>query len=534
MHATDLPSSSWLRDTLQQGFDALNAGRVQQASEFARRAVAARQDLPEAHFLVGLIALTTHQHRTAVEAFGSVTRLVPEHAAAWAQLARLFAIAGHLVAADEALAEAVRYDSGDPAVADLMGIVCSLLGDQEAAARQFARATEAAPDNVAYLVNRANSATYLGELDHAELCLGKALELAPDSAQAHWILSGLRTAADDSHVRELERLLTRPRLAPTSRAFLCYALGKELEDLGRWPAAFRAYAAGAEARRSVIHYDEPAETAMFDLLERRYDRAWLDARTGGAATNAPVFVLGQPRTGTTLVERILSAHPDVHSAGELRQFGNAVRRLSGYRGPGRFSAELMRDALSLEPRALGEAYATSAAPLAGTRSRFVDKLPQNYLYLPLILAALPNAKIVHVRRHPMDACLASFRQLFADAYPHSYDLREMGRHHARYRALMAHYRREFGDRFFEIDYETVAADPGSAARALIGYLGLAWSDACLDFHRQEAAVTTASAVQVREPAHTRSIGRWLRYREELTPLVNELRACGVEFAVPNT
>ena len=534
MAATHLPPPSWLRDTLRRGFDALNAGRVQQASEFARRAVAARRDLPEAHFLTGLIALTTRQHRTAVEAFGSVTRLVPEHAAAWAQLARLFAVADHLVAADEALAEAVRHDTGDPAVADLMGVVYSLLGDQEAAARQFARATEAAPDNVAYVVNRANSAMYLGRLDEARSHLRRALRLAPESAQAHWILSSLRTASDDRHVRELRRLLERPGLTPTSRAFLNYALGKELEDLECWADAFRAYADGAGARRAVTDYDEAAEAAAFARLERLFDRAWLDSRAAGAATDAPVFVVGQPRTGTTLVERLLTAHPDVHPAGELRQFGNAVRRLCAYRGAGRFPAALMERAQKLDPRALGDAYVASTAPLAGSRARFVDKLPQNYLYLPLILAALPNAKIVHVRRHPVDACFASFKQLFADAYPHSYDLREMGRHHARYRRLMAHYRGEFGDRFLEIDYETVAADPEASARALLDYIGLPWNDACLAFHEQEAAVTTASAVQVREPAHTRSVGRWLAYREELAPLVEELRVHGVEFDETNT
>lgn len=534
MAASDLSPPPWLADTLRQGFDALNAGRVQQASEFARRAVASRRDLPEAHFLVGLIALATRQHRTAVEAFGSVTRLVPGHAAAWAQLARLFAVAGHLVAADRALDEAVRHDKGDPAVADLLGVVYSLLGDQQAAARQFAKATDAAPNAVAYVVNRANCAVYLGEFDAAEKHLRRALELAPGSAQAHWIFAGLKTATDDRHIREIERLLKRPGLTPTARAFLNYALGKELEDLGRWADAFAAYAAGANARRSVVDYDEAAEAAMFELLRRAYDRAWLDARGPGAESGAPVFVVGQPRTGTTLVERMLCAHPDVQAAGELRQFGNAVRRQSAYRGRGRFSAELMARAQSLEPRALGDAYVASTAPLAGDGARFVDKLPQNYLYLPLILAALPGARIVHVRRHPVDACLASFRQLFADAYPHSYDLREMARHHARYRALMAHYRAEFGDRFFEIDYEAVAANPDTSARALIDYLELPWSDACLAFHEQKAAVTTASAVQVREPAHTRSVGRWLAYREELEPLMEELRAHGVEFDEPST
>lgn len=165
----------------------------------------------------------------------------------------------------------------------------------------------------------------------------------------------------------------------------------------------------------------------------------------------------------------------------------------------------------------------------GDTPRFVDKLPPNYLYVPLILMALPNAKIIHIRRGPMDACFASFKQLFADAYKHSYEQREMARHHARYFHLMQHYREQFAGRFFEIHYEEAASDLEPNARAIINYLGLPWEDACLDFHAQKTAVTTASAVQVREPAHTRSIGRWRRYEEQLQPMVEELQKQGVDL-----
>ena len=159
---------------------------------------------------------------------------------------------------------------------------------------------------------------------------------------------------------------------------------------------------------------------------------------------------------------------------------------------------------------LGKAYIATTAKMRGSLPRFVDKLPPNYLYLPLILKALP-AKIIHLRRNPMDACFASYKQLFADAYPHSYDLAEMARHHARYYHLMALWRERFGERFFDIAYEDTARDLEPNARALIEFLELPWEDDCLNFHKQKTAVTTASAVQVRQPAHTRSIGRWLRY-----------------------
>ncbi|WP_276205931.1 sulfotransferase family protein [Halioglobus japonicus] len=154
-------------------------------------------------------------------------------------------------------------------------------------------------------------------------------------------------------------------------------------------------------------------------------------------------------------------------------------------------------------------------------------MPQNYLMIPLILKALPNARIVHLVRDPMDACFASFKQLFADAYLHSYEQREMARHHARYRKLMACWRERFPGRFLDISYEDTARDLEPNARALIEFLGLPWEDACLQFHEQTGAVTTASAVQVREPAHTRSIGRWRRYEAQLAPMQDELARANV-------
>jgi hypothetical protein len=181
----------------------------------------------------------------------------------------------------------------------------------------------------------------------------------------------------------------------------------------------------------------------------------------------------------------------------------------------------------VDPAQLGRAYLQTTRALRGAAPRFVDKLPPNYLYLPLILKALPRAKVVHLRRDPMDACFASFKQLFADAYPHSYDLGEMARHHARYYRLMQTWRERFGDRFLDVSYEDTAADLEPNARRLIAFLELPWEGACLEFHKQDTAVTTASVVQVRQPAHTRSVGRWRRYEQQLAPLRRELTAAGV-------
>jgi len=519
--------AAWMQDTLREGYSLLASGRLQEASERCQRLLGAKPDLVEAHFLVGLIATELKQNWTAVSAFGSVTKLQKDHGAAWAQLARLFMLAGQPGRADKALENAVRHNDGNPVVLDLIGGIYGLLGDQSEASVWIEKAVRKEPKSVPFLVNQASNHMFLGKLDDAEAVLRKVLGYQPENPQANWILSNLRKAKDRDHVEELEKMVQREDKNPRALAFLNYGLGKELEDLEEWEQAFEAFDRGARARRSTIDFNEQSEIDMYRAFGEVFTRDWLEEGAAGHDDPAPIFVIGQPRTGTTLVERIITSHSQVHSAGELKQFGTCVRRLSDYREPTRFSAKLAGMAAKVDSERLGKAYMATTAKMRGSLPRFVDKLPPNYLYLPLILKALPNAKIIHLRRNPMDACFASYKQLFADAYPHSYDLAEMGRHHARYYHLMSLWRERFGERFFDIAYEDTARDLEPNARALIEFLELPWEDDCLNFHKQNTAVTTASAVQVRQPAHTRSIGRWLRYEKQLGVMRETLQQEGV-------
>jgi len=512
---------------LRNGFVLLSAGRLDEASDCCRRLLGAKPDLVEAHFLVGLIATELKQTWNAVRAFGSVTHLKPDHGMAWAHLARLFLKAGQPRRADAALEKAVKHHDSNPMVFDLIGAIYGLLGDHQEASTWIEKAVRRDPTSVPFLVNQANNHMFLGKLDDAESVLREVLGYQPENPQANWILSNVRKATNREHVLQLERMVEEEGRNPRALAFLNYGLGKELEDLEEWDNAFAAFARGAAARRQTIDYDERSEIDMFEAFGDVFTAEWLETGAAGHDDPSPIFVVGQPRTGTTLVERIITSHSQVHSAGELKQFGNCVRRLSDYREPTRFSAKLPGLAAKLDCERLGKAYMATTTKMRGSLPRFVDKLPTNYLYVPLILKALPKAKIVHLTRNPMDACFASFKQLFADAYPHSYDQAEMARHHARYYHLMARWRERFTGRFLDIAYEDTARDLEPNARALIDFLELPWEDACLHFHKQDSAVATASAVQVRQPVHTRSIGRWRRYERQLDPMRKILQAQGV-------
>lgn len=526
MNDTVQTKKTEIASLLRQGFAALEAGQARDAADFCRRALAIDRGAVEAHFLVGLVALEMKDWKTAVSAFGSVTGLNPDHAAAWAQLARTFMRMGQPARAEKALAEARRTQPEEPAVEDLLGVVASLLGDQHDAKQWYERAHQHAPDNPAYTVNLASAHIFLGETAEAADALKRALAKNDDIAQAHWLLSSVEKAEDCIRADALMEKAARAG-DPYSKAFYGYAAGKEYEDCGEWDAAYAAFTLGARAKRSTVDYDEAGEEAMFQALAETFSAAWAAADKPGHNDSAPIFVVGQPRTGTTLIERIITSHSDVESAGELQQFTLSVRRLSKGVFPERWSADAARASADIDTAALGKEYLRACAPMRRGAPRFVDKLPRNYLHIPLILKALPDARIVHLTRDPMDSCFASFKQLFAEAYYHSYDQLEMARHFIRYQKLMQHWRELFPDRFLDISYEETVANLEPNARRLIAFLDLEWQDACLKFHEQKASVATASAVQVREAPHTRSVGRWRRYETHLEPMRRALAGAGL-------
>jgi tetratricopeptide (TPR) repeat protein len=523
-------SEESIPDLLRRGFAAFASGQTQDAVAIAHRLLEREAELAPAHFLVGLAAFGLGERKTAYEAFATTVRLEPGHDAAHAHLARLLLGEGEMDQAAEAVQKAIRHHRGDPGVADLIGTVQALLGEWQDADRWFRKAVAGNSGHTPYLQNLANNQLILGDIEAAKQTWLRLLTLEPTHAQAHWAFAGTRTATDHRHIRVMQRLLQTPDLHPRAIAFLQYAIGKEHEDLQNWDDAFDAFAKGAAARRETVVFDEALEASTFTTLADLFVSGWNQGRAGYTPARGqprPVFIVGQPRTGTTLIERILAAHPDVHAAGELQHFHLALRKLTGLNDPRRFTPDLFTSARHLDPEALGRTYLGMTRRLQGDRVVFLDKLPQNYLSIPLIRAALPEARIIHLTREPMDACFASFKQLFADAYLHSYSLEEMARHHVRYRRLMAIWRERFPDAFLDIAYEDTTRDVEGTARRMLEWIGLPWNDVCVRFHDQSGAVATASAAQVRQPVHVRSVGRWQRYEKQLAPVRAILDTAGL-------
>lgn len=506
-----------LQELVKSGFEAYNAADLATASRVCRTLLEQAPDLPRAHFLAGLVALESGDRRSAELAFENTVRCKENFAAAWARLAQLYATSGRVRMAEAALLNAVSTQRGNPATLDLIGTVFRLAGNLEASREWHQAAVDADPGHVPFLVNLANAHTFCGDLAEARRLLSRCVDAAPENAQVHWLLSKVQPARSREHIEVMRGLLDGP-ITNSDAAYLHYAIGKELEDLEDWNGAFSAWSAGAAAKRQLVDWNDTGDSDLFAILSETYTADWLERHRGECFDAGPIFIIGQPRSGSTLLDRMLDAHPAVASGGELRFFGFSVRQAIDSDELRQFSPELLRQAAGADATQIGEAYVDLASSLRLDAAHIIDKLPSNYLYLPLILAALPNARIIHIRREPLDACIAIYKQLFADAYLYSYDLGELARHYRRYLDLMQAWRERFGERFIEVDYEALVTDTEETLRRVLHYAGLSWNDACLEYFDREGATATASAHQVREAPHRRSVGQWKRFARQLQPV----------------
>ncbi len=408
-----------------------------------------------------------------------------------------------------------------------IGDFWSLLGDPAAAYRCYSRASDLAPSEPRYWFNRATAACHVGELEAAEAAYDQVISLRADDAQAYLNRSELRVqTAAANHVAELERELARSPGDWRHKVPLLYALAKEYEDVGEYARSWQCLSAGARLRRRHLQYDPRIDRATVDWIRESFPAG--SAAVAGETSGEPIFILGMPRTGSTLVDRILGSHHTVFSAGELPDFGAAVvAGVQRARGSATGRRELIVGSAQLDTAALGRDYLRRTRPRTGHTPHFTDKLPLNYLYIGLIARALPQARIVHVTRGPLASCYAMYKVLFDRGYPFSYDLNELGDYYMAYRRLMNHWHDTLPGRIIEVAYERLVADLPGEARSLFERLGLPWEAHCLAFNENPSPVTTASAAQVRRPLYTGAVAAWRQYAPELAPLAQRLREGGI-------
>lgn len=496
-------------------------GKYDDALTLVNKIIDANASIAPAYFLFGLISLKTQEYFMAEQAFKYTINLDEKMASAWANLAKVFAMTYQLEGCSEALEETLLLQPQDPQVWIVLGQVYQKLGQVEQANIWLSKAATAFPDAVDLHITKIFNDIYMGDLETAKATTLHFLKKHPAQARLHYALSRMEAAKDSSHIKTMEALRGQNGDSLSEQFHIHYALGKEYEDIEDWDKAFSSFEAGAAARRQTVEFDEAEQEAFCSYLKETLNQEWLTGAISSLDSAGPIFVIGLPRTGTTLVERILSAHSKVQTAGETQYVTTLVRDMC------QGTAQEPMSLTNLNVQTFGERYLRAIESAAQGAAYCVDKLPQNFYYLPIIAAAFPNAKFIHLRRNPMDSCFSNYKQLFAETYHHSYDQGEMARHYVRYHDLMATWRALLPDRIFDVDYESLVQDTPSTAKALIEHLGLDWEEGCLDFQNQRTAVVTASASQVRGEVHTRSINRWQRYEKQLEPMFEILKDHGL-------
>ncbi len=436
---------------------------------------------------------------------------------AWSRLTN-----GEFAEAEAAIERLWRSSPTDLVVLTTIGQVAAAVERHDLARAAFERALAQRPDDPQLQFNLATSLRNFGELARAEQLYDCVIQRRPDDWEAYKNRAELRRQTSDSnHVLELESAIGRVGLDWRGAVMLHYALGKEKEDLGDYDGAFATYDAGAKLRRSHTNYAVEADLDRLKRVGRVFDVEWLAGQKAGCQSAEPIFIIGLPRAGSTLLERMMSAHPDVFAAGELQNFGVCTVRLAQRPEQARYK-DMIGASARLNPLELGEAYLASTRPRTGRTARFIDKMPGNFAYAGLIAAALPNATIIHIRRDPRDAGIGMYKTLFKQAYPFSYDLREIARYIRGYQALMSQWRELLPGRIVDVAYEELVDDPEGVLKDVLGRCGLSYDPACLSFFNSSEATSTASAVQVRQPIYRTSVGSWRRYAPHLAPMLEQL------------
>jgi tetratricopeptide (TPR) repeat protein len=497
------------------------------AGEILRR----NAESAEGHFLAGLVEKTAQHPARAAAAFARALELDPSRYDAAVELADQHSIGRRNAEAAALLGQYSPRLRNSPRYLDLAGTVYTQIGMAEQAWPLYEQANQLQPDIPLFQANLAACAVYLGRIAEARVLYSRLLERNPRHQRNHYHLARLGRARDRTHVEQMQAVLEATRLPPDKNVFLYYAIAKELEDLGEWEESFRYYKMAGDAVTSVAHYDVAEDIELIDKIIEVCNAEWLAReRTGLRADDAgrtPVFIVGLPRTGTTLTERILSSHSRIQSIGETQFLQMVLRQVSGVPGIEAMTPAMVEAAARQDIRQVAAGYVEAVRYRLGDEPLFIEKLPFNFLHLGFIAKAFPGAHIVHLRRNPMDACFSMYKQVFTWAYKFSYSLDALGRYYVAHDRLARHWQTLLGDRLIELDYEALVEEQETQTRRLLDKMDLVFERACLEFDKNPAASATASSVQVREKIHTRSVMRWKHFEKQLQPLRQILESAGI-------
>ena len=428
---------------------------------------------------------------------------------------------------DDAIKNAKRLIKLQPRSPDghiWLAVASALAGHHQDAVESFDNALEIAPDHVGALCGKANASRTIGDQDGAIALFRRSIKANPLHAEAYWSLANLKTFRfEDSEVDDMLALLGDERIPPEGQVQLNNALGLEFDGRKEYDRAFEFIDRGNILRREQEFYDRVENEERVDLSIDAFTQQFLEDNAGhGDPDSAPIFIVGLPRSGSTLLEQILSSHSMVDGTHELADLSKSIkfnRKLTGPRLRYPTSvANMNADGF----KRLGNEYIERTRRYRGSRPFFTDKNPNNFVHVGLLHLILPNAKIINARRHPLDSCFGSYKQLFAQGQPFTYDLVEIGEYYLQYQRLMDHWHEVLPGKVLDVHYEEVVADLEGQVRRILEYCELDWEESCLRFHETSRSVKTASSEQVRQPIYSSAVNTWRHYEQHLGALIEVL------------
>ena len=439
--------------------------------------------------------------------------------------------AGRLEEAEPVAHKLLKIEPDNPQNWVALGSLYIRLLRQADAIVAFERAAQLNPSQIGLRLSIGHANKTLGRREASEQAYKECLRLDPAYAEAWWSLADLKNYHfSDAEVGTMRTALSDPALASDARAQINFALARALEQRQHYAEAFTHYARGNGLRRRTSGFDMTAFESKTRRIIACCDEAFFASRAGaGCDDPAPIFIVGLPRSGSTLVEQILASHSSVEGTMELPNILTQVRELDRLDPRGDGYPERMRE---LQPASLaqsGRRYLAETRPLRSGRPHFIDKMPNNFSHVALIHLILPRATIIDVRRHPLDACFSTYKQYFAEGQSFGYDLEDLGRYYRCYLALMDHWNSVLPGKVLHLQYEALIRDPDGMIRRLLRHCGLPFESACLNFHQTQRSVRTASAEQVRQPLYSSAVGYWKHFESELEPLKRALGNCLERF-----
>ena len=501
------------------------AGRLEEAEKIYREILVRDPRNVEALRLLALVAFTSEQFGQAEKLLQRAVGIAPDFLPAWIDLSRTQLERLDIPAALASIERAADQGPRSAQVQIQKANVQARSGRHQEAIETYRRAIELNPESMAGFLGLGNTLKTIGRQSEAIDAYRRATSLRPELSEAWWSLSNLKTFRfDDRECVAMENQLGAPGLPDEARVQFCFALAKALEDRSEFSRAFELYDRGNRIRRAMEQYDPVQTEVINERIRSVFDADFLARHAGrGDPDPAPIFIVGLPRSGSTLLEQILSSHSLVDATHELPEVGKLIQQVNRDRKDKNAYPEAVRTFDDGAWAALGRSYIDATRQYRHRAPRFIDKNPNNFASIGLLSMALPNARFVNARRHPLDTCLSCYKQLFARGQPFTYDLAELGEYYLEYDRMMSHWTAVLPGRVLDVQYESVVADQERETRRLLEFCGLPWEESCLRYYETERAIRTASSEQVRRPIYDSSVGIWRNYERQLAPLIEILQ-----------